>query len=131
MSIFLHRAGVMQFPQPAGVFTPFVLTAGADSGFVGYSDGTLLPAFGSISVQPISGETMTALASSGGAGAVYFIGDIVSLLSGNTVWVDDVEYPFDSFDWTFSGGLTGAEWSAEAPTFVDTVQYDVEIKAAS
>ena len=107
----------------------FNMTAGDPNGSIqGYSNGSLLPAFGSIDAEPISGETLLYLATGSIANEMRFDGDIVSLLSGLTVWVDSVEYPGNG-DWFLSSGDTFMVWSApNAPVFVDTTMYFIEIK---
>lgn len=129
MSVFLHRVGLLRPLAAAPSGYSFTMTAGQAFGFVnGYSTGGDLGAFGSIDQEPISGQTLAALFELGGGdGSINFDGDIVSIVSGLTVWVDSVEYPFDS-DWVFADGFTAGEWTGSGPAFVNTNMYFVEIK---
>lgn len=113
---------------PTGLF--FNMTAGDFSEAVqGYSDGTQVTAFGSIDVEPIPGNDLSALFT-GVSDGISFHGDVTSIVTGLTVWVDGVEYPFDGFDWVYSSGsdLTSGVWNVGGPVFVNTAIYLVEIK---
>ncbi len=103
----------------------FNMTAGTGSGFTGYSDGSLIGAFGSIDAEPISGETLAAVIS-GPFDVVSFTGDVTSLISTHTVWVDGVEYPGS---WSFTGSTTDYTYDSTTPTFSNGVDYDIELKA--
>lgn len=107
----------------------FNMTAGDFGGSIqGYSDGNLLPAFGSIDAEPVSGETLVALIDQGsGSGGIVFTGDLLAEFTGLSVYVDSVEYPFDT-DWSNEGGVTQAGWSSSGPDFVNTTVYFIEIK---
>lgn len=109
----------------------FTMTAGVFSGVVlGYSDGSVIPAFGAIDGEPVSGHALAFLSSSAsGAGGMSFAGDATALLSGKSLWVEGVEYPFDDADWAYDGSsLTSASWATGAPPLADTSIYDCEIK---
>jgi hypothetical protein len=114
---------------PAGY--SFTMTAEDGGPVIGYDIG-VIGTFGSIDAEPIPGETLLNLFS-GFVNNIAFSGDLTSLLSGLTVWVDDVEYPFDLADWTYQSGgdVTDASWDEAGPVFVDSNMYFVEIKATS
>lgn len=107
----------------------FTMTAGTSTGYVGYDTGVVLGTFGSIDAEPLPGSTLQCLFAASGDGYIYFSGDVVALLAGLSVWVNGVEYPFDRFDWDYSGGedATIAEWDTP-PIFVNGNVYTVEIK---
>lgn len=119
-----------KFAPPAVVYS-FNMTAGQAGGFVqGYeSSGAFGSPFGSIDAEPIPDHALVFLLS-GLSKSIAFSGDAVSLLSGLTVWVDGVEFPFDAADWNFNSGTgnTGGTWDDVGPAFVDTQSYFVEIK---
>lgn len=130
MSLFLHRAGLSQPDAAPPAAFSCSMTAGNFSGAVfGYSNGTGIPAFGSIDQQPIPGETLNLLAGPPLSG-IQFAGDVTSSVAGLSVWVDGVEYPFDSQDWThvMPANVTTGSWTSGAPTFANAVTYFIEIK---
>jgi hypothetical protein len=108
----------------------FNMTAGDFVGVLqGYSDGSQTSAFGSIDAEPLPGNNL-ALCISGSLPGITFHGDATSTLTGLTVWVDSVEYPFDGQDWMYNSDsdLTESLWDVASPTFVNTNAYFVEIK---
>ena len=110
-------------PEPESI--SFTMTAGnlADTYF-GYISGSI----GSIDQEPIPGNTFNGIIS-GDINQLAFTGDVLSLVSGLTVWVDDVEYAGVGWsDWAFLNGSTQASWSSGGPTFVETEEHFVEIK---
>jgi hypothetical protein len=105
------------------------MTAGDFMGIAqGYSTAV---AIGSIDQEPIPGEILAGLVSGSAVNEIVFDGDVTAIVAGLTVWVDSVEYPFDT-DWVYDGGndWTIAQWasSSTAPPFVNTNMYFVEIK---
>lgn len=121
--------------DPGGVFATTMTSGNGFGGTVfGFIDDVFAATFGSISQEPISGEVLRALVGT----FVMFEGDLVSELSGLTIWVGGVEYPFDGDDWTLDsdGSSTGvanstyASWSSAGPDFSPGTgeQYAIEIK---
>jgi hypothetical protein len=111
---------------PAGL--SFNMTAGDLAGIAqGYSNGSVVAAFGSIDAEPIPGNDLK-LFIDGAGGGIAFDGDVMALVAGLTVWVDGVEYPFDGDDWATDGDQTQGTWASSAPVFLDAVSYFVEIK---
>lgn len=129
MVAILHQVVRASYPPPGGGGGySFTMTAGDYLGSAqGYSDGSLFPVFGSINAEPIPSNPLLALFTPT-LKIISFDGDAETLLTGLSVWVDGVEYPFDGSDWEFGGSDTYATWDAGGPTFVDGVQYFVEIK---
>lgn len=107
------------------------MTAATISGVgVGYSDGTLATAGGSIDQEPVPGETMIVCGDDGANTGVYFAGDLTATLNGLSVWVDSVDYT-SAFGttWTFSGGSTFITTSdGGRPTFTASTSYLIQIK---
>lgn len=111
----------------------FTMTAGEFLGVHGYVGGSV----GSIDAQPIAEETLTFTvydATSeviGFNGLVQFDGDVSSLISTHTVWVDEVEYAtnFSGFSYDEGDDVTSGSWTANAPVYVSTESYFVELKA--
>lgn len=114
--------GGISFNMTAGDF------ASAIQGYLSSGNYAGLPAIGSISAEPIPGNPLQVLIS--GNPQVAITGDVTATVTGLTIWVDSVEYPFDGADWAYDGGndITNATWVSAGPTFVDTVTYFIEIK---
>lgn len=105
----------------------FELTAGTGSGTTGYDTGVVAGTFGSIDAQPHPTADLAAFVVAGGAGVVWFVGDITADLAGKTVKVDSTEYTFDDEDWFFDSGYTQASWSSNGPPLSNMGVYDVDI----
>lgn len=104
----------------------FTMTA-AMSGFVtGYVAGSA----GSISAEPILGQTLLELWSLSGLAVIAFDGDVTGLLSGLTVYVDGVSYAagFSGWEYDEGGDATYGTWASGGPDFVDAGVYAAEIK---
>jgi len=126
MAVLIVRKAVVE--GGGGDFS-FNMTAGDLGGVAqGYSDGSLISAFGSIDAEPIGGTTLTFLITGSVGATISFAGNITATVAGLSVWVDGVEFPFDGVDWTFDGEETVASWDTAGPTFVNTVTYFIEIK---
>lgn len=116
----------------------FNMTAVDPSGaglVIGYDNIDMFGAgpFGSISSEPISGETLAVCASAPSLGysGVIFLGDVFNLLSGLTVWVNGVEYQpaFSLDDWYYSSDDDMTMYDIEdASIFVGGDTYFIEIK---
>lgn len=121
--------------KAAGEASPgysFNMTAGDFSGVIqGYADATSVN-IGSIDAEPITGETLQFLLTGSAGNGISFHGDVTASVSGKSVWVDGVQYPFDLADWNYDSenDVTGAGWNAGpgAPVFANTQSYFVEIK---
>lgn len=82
---------------------------------------------GSIDAEPIPGETLVQCYSATGSGSILaFSGDIVSVVTGKTVWIDSVEYAPDVADWNFDGTNTRYQFTAEPFSMGNS--YFIEIK---
>jgi hypothetical protein len=102
------------------------MTAGTYVIYTGYVAGTT----GSIDAEPVTDETLLyVLAVGGGSGLIAFVGDLVTTLSGLTVWIDSVEYPPAS-DWTYDSENDATTYSIGGtfPDLVDAETYLIEIK---
>lgn len=112
----------------------FNLTAGdgPSSLYQGYSDGSLVGAMGTIDAEPIPGHTLIVFLDAISP-TIIFSGDATAKVSGKSIWVDSVEYPFDSMDWEYDSeeDYTFGEWSSGQLDFTATVEYFCEIKPAS
>lgn len=112
--------------------TSITLTAGAGGNnpvYIGYTAGS----FGSISGEIVSGAPLLQLISSEGGtlGSVSFDGDVVSPLTGKTVWVNGTEYATNWSGWSLISGDTVATWgpgAGSAPPFAEFSTYTIEIK---
>lgn len=121
--------------KPAGEAPPgfsFNMTAGDLGGAAqGYADETSA-GIGSIDAEPIPGETLQFLVTGTVINGINFHGDVLGSVTGRSVWVDSIQYPFDLSDWAYDSDndVTGATWNTGvgAPVFVNTVSYFVEIK---
>lgn len=114
-------------PIRAGSAYACTLTA-ATLGFVtGYISGGT----GSISQEPIPGQTLRQFVSSFGTTNIKFEGNIAALLSGLTVHVDGVSYAAGFSGWSYNGGdgATVGTWASGGPIFVASSVYAVEIKS--
>lgn len=121
--------------------SPTVYTTTMAAGFAlsafGYTRSPWVPPayeIGSISNQPIPGQTLVALYYSPGAGGstIGFSGHIAATLSGLKIWVNGVQYPFTT-DWQeispAEGNFTQGLWTGgAAPQFEEFSFYDIEIK---
>lgn len=116
---------IMAAPKSTGYSC--TMTAGASSGITGYGDGVFMPLMGSIDHEPIPGATLLFLASGSGISWIGFVGNLVSLLSGLTIWIDNVQYPVLSWSYEESDNITVSD-SVDLPLFVDSQQYFIEIK---
>lgn len=126
--LFVPPVGWKKSAPPAPSGPSFNMTAGAFSGVVfGYSDGSGLPAFGSIDAEPIPGHDLIANVS-GFSQAITFAGDAVSLLSGLTVWVNGIQYAANFSGWGLFGSDTQGSWSSDGPDYADGNSYFIEIK---
>lgn len=83
------------------------LTIGSGSGYYGYETGVIAGPFGSISVEPIPGETLAFALwqSGGGLLSVAFVGDLETELDGLEIYLDSVNYEGGD-KWTFDGTYT-------------------------
>lgn len=118
-----------QAPAPSGY--SFTMTAGNYFGAIqGYgnspSEGFV---FGEIDDEPIPAHSLGILCS-GALNQCGFHGDVLSLVSGKTVWVEGVPFPFDGADWLYypESGNTGGIWVSSGPVFVENGVYFIEIK---
>lgn len=135
-SLTLTGAGTGASGTPLPSSYSFTMTAGDYATVIqGYNidDSSGLPVMGSIDAEPIPGHVLGVLyTSSSQQGMIVFVGDVTALVSGKTVWVDGVEYPFDSSGWQSTGGdggsITAAPWNTAGPVFVGGVSYFIEIK---
>ncbi|HEY8359355.1 MAG TPA: hypothetical protein VIL30_18040 [Ramlibacter sp.] len=88
---------------------------------------------GSLSSQPIPGQTMLGLAFllEFGQSSAIFQGDIAGLLNTLTLYVDDVAYPLADANPTYSeiDNETSASWSdLNGPQFANGVSYAIRIE---
>lgn len=109
-----------------------IMLAGADSGYEGYSDGALLPAFGSITGVLLAGFPLNLLAYSAGEGTeIILSGDAVSQLTGMSLVIDGANYAFADATIPPSTeivpGFTYARFSIGA-SFVAAVSYAISIE---
>lgn len=118
-------------PDPGGGYS-FTMTAGDYQGIIqGYGPGFEI---GSIDAEPIPGHPLLGIFLWGSSfWATAFTGNCLELVAGKTVWVDGVNYPFDSYDWVYDadgpyGDATIGEWASAGPTFVNQGVYFIEIK---
>ena len=105
----------------------FTMTAGTLVFVTGYISGGT----GSISQQPIPGQTLRQFVSSFGTTNIKFEGNIAALLSGLTVHVGGVSYAAGFSGWSYNGGegATVGTWASGGPIFVASSVYAVEIKS--
>lgn len=85
---------------------------------------------GSISQEPIPGQTLRQFVSSLGTTNIKFEGDVTALVSGKDVYVDGVSYASGFSGWSYDGGdgATVGTWASGGPIFVASSVYAVEIK---
>lgn len=115
-------------PSPSGI----TMTAGTDGTYtVGYSDGSRIAAFGSISSEPWAGQALAALyyisvASSSG---VTYPGDVATALSATTLYIDDVPYSLAAAIYDSGTDTTNVQWTGgTGPAFSNGVQYNIRIE---
>lgn len=123
-------------PDPGGGYS-FTMTAGNFANVVyGYSNGGILPAFGSINAEPVPDETLESIMySPTGAGlgfigaTIVFAGDIVDKLQSKILYVDGDPYT-PSVDWFYDSNndITRATWENDSPEFVEDEEYFIEFK---
>ena len=132
MVAILHQIVRASYPVPGGGSGySFTMTAGDFSGSIqGYSNGTFIDTFGSIDVEPLPGNPLLTFFGGSLTNGIGFQGDCLSQLSGKSVWIDGVEYPFNDSDWTYDADNdnTGGVWTANTITFTPTQTYSIEIK---
>lgn len=135
--MYNNRRVVPAFAVGGPFSQDIIITAGAnqDGTLTGYSSGSLLPAFGSISGAPVEGHPVIVAATfmSGDLTAIQVIiqGDVVDLLDGKTVWVDGV--PYTSMNpgngWIYQEATGGTAWNAILPYMFEVgSQYKIEVK---
>lgn len=115
--------GLPVYPQS------FTMVAGTvDTGDFGYSVGVVGNEAGSIDREPIPDSGLVVLVT-GSQNLVAFPDDdaVLELLTGKSLYVDGIEYPF-TIDWAAGGGYVQAGWTTGAPVFADSESYLIEIK---
>lgn len=122
VAFFAHT---MPFHRNASGYS-FTMTAAMSGPVTGYVAGSA----GSISAEPVSGQTLLELWSLSGSAAIAFDGDVTGLLSGMAVYVDGVSHAAGFSGWAYDefDGATYGTWASGGPAFVDAGVYAVEIK---
>lgn len=118
---------------------PFMVAAELVEGTIyGYSvldpDLTGIPLGGSLSKEPVEGETVLTIISQFGTLLVSMDGDVSEDLFGKSVWIDGVEYipPDSNNNWGYTGSLFGTFYSAPIDSdFVPNQSYRVVIDSAT
>lgn len=84
---------------------------------------------GSLSGEPVAGQTMAEFLVGTMGSWVAFVGNVPGALSGKSVWLNGVNYPFDAADWYYYGadGHTYGEWAVGGPAATPGT-YSLEIK---
>ena len=114
----------IESPEPPPSVLYVEMTAGTAFNLIGYANNYLaIISFGSITGEPIVGEVLDIIFTTGTGGlAATFSGDILSEVSGKSLYVDSVEY---AGGWYLSSGTTLFEITAGGPTFVIGVTYEI------
>lgn len=115
-------------PPPIRVGSAYACTLTAAT--LIFATGYISGGTGSISQEPIAGQTLRQFVSSLGTTNIKFEGNIAALLSGLTVYVDSVSYASGFSGWSYDGGdgATVGTWASGGPIFVASSVYAVEIK---
>lgn len=126
---------VMPTFSPIHASNGVTMVAGSDgSGGAGYSNGTVFPAAGTISAEPLPSFVLIALTyySADTLTELAFAGDAVTALSGKSLIVDGVAYLLSAAtvppDVTALPGVTYIAWSDTGPGFFDGVSYTIRIE---
>lgn len=116
-------------PPPIRVGSAYACTLTAAT--LVFAKGYISGGTGSISQEPIPGQTLRQFISSFGTTNIKFEGNIAALLSGLTVYVDGVSYASGFSGWSYDGGggATVGTWASGGPIFVASSVYAVEIKS--
>lgn len=116
-------------PPPIRVGSAYACTLTAAT--LVFAKGYIRGSIGSISQEPIPGQTLRQFVSSFGTTNIKFEGNIAALLSGLTVHVDGVSYAAGFSGWSYNGGdgATVGTWASGGPIFVASSVYAVEIKS--
>lgn len=114
---------------PAGV----TMVAGEFMGVAfGYSDGSSLPGFGTLSASALSGfTTISLLWSDGGSGGMISAnfggGDATAALTGKSIYVGATAYPIVVINYD-GGGNTYIETGIVANPFTSGISYNIRIE---
>lgn len=112
---------------PGGGIT---MTAGNGAGFFfgynGPTDPLGVGPFGSLSGQPLAGQTMTSLWSFTGAAGVYFSGDTTAALAGKSVTVNGTPYALINITYDGSTYTTADLSGVSGDLFADGVAYTID-----
>lgn len=111
----------------------FSIVAGSTTRGVGYAGGVHYagwPAMGTLSGEPIPGNSLQAVASNAQNGSIVaFSGDVRPLLNGRHLFVNGTDYgPGVLYKWDFVSGVTIWNRMADGPVFVSGQTYSIEIK---
>lgn len=116
-------------PPPIRVGSAYACTLTAAT--LVFATGYISGGTGSISQEPIPGQTLRQFVSSLGTTNIKFEGDVTALVSGKDVYVDGVSYASGFSGWSYDGGdgATVGTWASGGPIFVASSVYAVEIKS--
>lgn len=136
--MYNNRRVVPAFAVGGSFSQDIIITVGKDPGNdrFGYSDGSFIAAFGSLSGEPVEGHPVIMAVSFISAGYTAFQiviqGDVVDLLDGKTVWVDGVPYTSTNpgNGWAYQEAIDVTIWQTlEFPALLEEgSQHKIEIK---